>query len=352
MATLKIPKADSTPEELAVFARLRYVCDQDRGYTRLRNGVGFRYIDGERRLRDAKRIARIAALAIPPAWRDVWICRLANGHLQATGRDSRKRKQYLYHERWQEISNLAKFSRLAAFGDLLPKIRRAIARDLAGRKLTRRRVLAGVVGLLDATSARIGNEEYVTQNGSYGLASLRDRHVTVTGKTLELRFVAKGGFRMQRAVESPALARLVKQARSVPGARLFQYEDEAGGRRAITAQDANDYLRELTGESFTAKDFRTWKASALAAGLLYAERDVDSAARRRRVLKDVIDQTAEALGNTPTICRKYYLHPGLATAWLDGSFAKCFRGFATTRRKGFLPAEQVLARFLKRWQPI
>ena len=337
MTAATLPKANATVEQLAALARLRYVSDQQSGYSRKRAGTSFRYFAAGRQLRDTHRVARIDALAIPPAWRDVWICRLSNGHLQATGRDSRKRKQYRYHERWSEISNLAKFARLEAFGKVLPKIRRTIARDLAGRKLTRRRVVAGIVGLLDATSARIGNEEYVTQNGSYGLASLRDRHIIPGRQSIELRFIGKGGFRIHREVDDPPVVRLVKQARSVPGAHLFQYVDDDGARHDVTAQDANDYLREVSGESFTAKDFRTWKASALAAGLLYSQRDVKGPRKRRRIMKSVIESAAEALGNTPTICRKYYLHPGLEASYVDGSFAKCFRGFAPRDGRGCFP---------------
>jgi DNA topoisomerase I len=347
MRANSLPKAGASPEELAAFARLRYINDFDTGFSRQRNGTGFYYTDNAgRRVRDAHRVARFDALAIPPAWRDVWICRFVKGHLQATGRDARARKQYIYHPRWQDVSNLVKFSRMSSFGEALPKIRTAIARDMRGRKLTRARLLAGLLALLDATSARIGNEEYVAQNGSYGLASLRDRHVAITGRKAELKFVGKGGFRIGASVTEPALVRLLAQARAIPGPRLFQYEDEAGRRHVITAMDVNDYLRELTEQPFSAKDFRTWKASALAAGLLYAERDLGSATRRRRALKGIIDQTAAALGNTPSVCRNYYIHPGLQAAYLDGSFAAALRRFTPRKRKQFLPAEQVLAHFL------
>lgn len=344
-----LPKPGASPEELAAFARLRYITEFDLGFSRQRNGKGFYYTDtAGRRVRDAHRVDRFDALAIPPAWRDVWICRFVKGHLQATGRDARKRKQYIYHPHWQEISSLAKFSRMGAFGDALPAVRRAITRDMRGRTLTRTRLLAGLLALLDATSVRIGNEEYVTQNGSYGLASLRDRHVTISGRSAELRFVGKGGFRFAASVTEPALVRLLAQARAIPGPRLFQYEDETGRRHAIKAGDVNDYLRALTGQPFSAKDFRTWKASALAAGLMYAERDVDSLTKRRRALKGIINQSADALGNTPTVCRNSYIHPGLQASYLDGSFDAVLKRFTPRRRKHFLPAEQVLAHFLAR----
>lgn len=352
MRATSLPKAGITPEELAALAHLRYITDLETGFSRQRNGTGFYYTDvAGRRVRDARHVERFDALAIPPAWQDVWICRFIKGHLQATGRDARKRKQYIYHERWQEISSLAKFTRMGAFGDALPSIRTAVAHGMRGRKLTRARLLSGLVALLDATSIRVGNEEYVSQNNSYGLASLRDRHVTISGRSAELRFVGKGGFRFAAKVTEPALVRLLAQARAVPGPRLFQYEDEAGHRHAIKATDVNDYLRELTGQPFSAKDFRTWKASALAAGLMYAERDVESLTVRRRALKGVIDKAAEALGNTPTVCRNSYIHPGLQTTYLDGSFAGMFRRFVARKRKQFLPAEQVLAHFLTKYTP-
>jgi DNA topoisomerase-1 len=210
--------------------------------------------------------------------------------------------------------------------------------------------LAGIVGLLDATGIRIGNEEYVAQNGSYGLTTLRDRHVTIGRGSVELRFVGKGGFRKQTVIEDRALVKLIKLAHAVPGAHLFQYTVDNGRRHAVTAADVNDYLREATGEAFTAKDFRTWKASALAAGMLFEYRELDRLSRRRRILKTAVDDAAALLGNTPTICRNYYVHPGLLAAYQDGTFGHCFRRFKLRRRKSFDRSEQVLAQFLKRWE--
>lgn len=349
---MKLPAAGLDAEALAAFAQLRYVSDQDSGFSRERNGGGFHYLDGRgRRVQDAGHVARFEQLAIPPAWREVWICRFAKGHLQATGRDSRKRKQYVYHERWSEVSNLAKFLRLEAFGKVLPGLRRTIARDLRGNTLSRRRVLAGVVGVLDATSIRVGNEEYVTQNGSYGVTTLRDRHVTVGRGSVELRFVGKGGFRKQAIVDDKALVRLIKQARAVPGARLFQYRDDEGKAVVVTAADVNAYLNEVTGEPFTAKDFRTWKASAQAAGTLYEYRDLDRLSKRKRILKTVVDDAAATLGNTPTVCKSYYIHPGLLASYQDGTFSEHFRRFKARRVKGFSASEQVLLQFLRKWKP-
>jgi DNA topoisomerase-1 len=343
-----IPAATLTPEELAALAHLRYVCDQDPGYSRSRNGHGFVYADsGGRRLRAATKVERIESLAIPPAWRDVWICRFAKGHLQATGRDSRKRKQYVYHPRWSEIANLAKFARLGVFGEALPALRRTIARRLRGKELTRDRMLAGIVALLDATAIRIGNEEYVTQNNSYGLTTLRDRHVIELSHAVELRFSGKGGLKKQVAIVDKPLVRLIKQARAVPGPQLFQYVED-GKRRAITAGDVNDYLTDVTGEPFSAKDFRTWKASSLVAGMLYEHRNLEHHTERRRIIKAVVDDAADALGNTPTICRNYYIHPALLATYEDETFATYFRRFAPRRRQRFSAEEQYLEHFLKR----
>jgi DNA topoisomerase-1 len=346
-----LPGAALAPEDLAAFAHLRYVTDEEPGFTRTRAAGGFAFIaPGGRRVRDARRVARLEGLAIPPAWKEVWICRFAKGHLQATGRDGRRRKQYVYHPRWCEASNLAKFWRLRAFGDALPKLRQTIASDLAGRKLTRERVLAGIVAALDATGIRIGNEEYVAQNGSYGLTTLRDRHVTVGRGFVALQFVGKGGLKRQAIVELPDLVRLIKQARAVPGQRLFQFTNDRGRSHAVTATDVNDFLREITGQEFTAKDFRTWKASALAAGALFEYRDLDRATQRRRIAKSVVCDTAALLGNTPTVCRKYYIHPGLLESYEDGSLAGHFRRLRPRRRKWFDRHEQIFAQFLRRWE--
>jgi DNA topoisomerase-1 len=351
MRNRTIPLDPLTPVELAAAAHLRYVNDQDVGYTRRRQRGRFTYYDSHgRRLQNPSQLARIDRLAIPPAWRDVWICRYATGHLQATGRDSRRRKQYLYHPRWSEISNLVKFWRLRPFGLALPGLRRKLTRILRGEGLSRERVLAGIVALLDATSVRVGNEEYVAENGSYGLTTLRDRHVAVERLTVEMRFVSKGGFRRQVNVTAKSLARLVKQARQIPGARLFQYLHDDGRRRPVTAAEVNDYLRELAGQPFTAKDFRTWKASALVAGTLYDYRDLDRVTHRKRILKMVIDDAAAALGNTPAICRGYYVHPGLLATYRDATFSDYFRRFAPKSRSGRRHDEQVLQHFLRRWE--
>jgi DNA topoisomerase I len=337
------------PEELARIASLRYVADEEPGYTRQMNGKEFVYSNGDgKRLRDKRHITRIEALAIPPAWTEVWICRYADGHLQATGRDDRGRKQYLYHEQWREISNAAKFWRLKAVPELLPDLRRKVLRDLRGRELSRTRVLAGMVALLDATAIRIGNEEYVRENNSYGLATLRNRHVQIKGGKALLSFRAKSGQHREVEVADKRLVRLLTQLKKLRGAHVFQYRDDDGKTRETDSIAVNGYLLEQTGHHFTAKDFRTWKGSAITIGILYDERAVDNLPRRKRVVKRAISTVAEVLGNTPTVCRKYYIHSGLFDAYLDGKFPEMFKRLRLSRSRSLSRDEQILARFLRR----
>jgi DNA topoisomerase-1 len=340
------------PAELAKLARLRYVCDADSGFTRRRNGKGFVYFDARGKpVRDARKVKRIESLVIPPAWKEVWICGFSNGHLQATGRDARQRKQYLYHERWQQISNLAKFLRMEEFAALLPKLRQKIARQVSSKELTRDRVLAGMVALLDLTGIRIGNEEYVQENGSYGLTTLRDRHVVVTSGGVELQFRAKGGFRRNVLIEDKQIARFVEACAALKGARLFQCVDRDEKLRPVQSADVNEFLQQLTGEAITAKDFRTWKASALAAGHLYAARNRSAKTARKRLIRETVCEVAEVLSNTPTVCRNYYIHPALLESYENGAFDRHFEGFAPRRQKLLSADEQILARFLSQWKP-
>jgi DNA topoisomerase I len=344
--------ATTEPAELAKLARLRYVADSDPGFTRRRNGKGFVYLNSRgRTLRDTRKIQRIESLVIPPAWREVWICTVSNGHLQATGRDARKRKQYLYHERWQHIANLAKFARMGHFAELLPKLRRKIAAQVASKKLTRESVLASVVELLDLTGIRVGNDEYATANDSYGLTTLRDRHVVRTDAGVELRFRGKGGVRRNVLVEDNSLGRFVESCAAIPGRRLFQCIDEDGKVWPVQSGDVNEFLQDITGESITAKDFRTWKASAQAAGQLLKAGPQESMAARNRIARQVVCEAAELLSNTPTVCRNYYIHPGLLESFEEGTFETHFTRFSTRRLKWLSKDEQILSRFLAKWKP-
>lgn len=337
------------PEELARLARLRYVLDEEPGIKRELNGKGFVYLNGRgKRVADRRQLTRIESLAIPPAWTEVWICRYPDGHLQATGRDARGRKQYLYHEHWREISNAAKFFRLKAVPRFLPKLRLQVSRDMRGGELSKTRVIAGIVALLDLTSIRIGNEEYVRENGSYGLATLRNRHVTIQGNKAVLRFRAKSGLLRETEVTEKRLVSLLKQLKKVPGAHVFQYQDDAGQVHSVDSIAVNTYLHERTWHHFTAKDFRTWKASALAAGILFDERAADKLAARKKVVKRAITMVSDALGNTPTVCRKYYIHSGLFEAYLAGDFQAMFVRRRPSKTRSLTRDEQILAQFLRK----
>ena len=337
------------PQELARHAHLRYVSDEEAGYTRRRNGSGFQYLNVRRKpLRDETQVDRIKGLVIPPAWEKVWICRFENGHLQATGYDVRERKQYLYHQSWQEAANLYKFERLANFGKLLPSIRRKIAARLKGNKPTRERVLAGILAILDATSIRVGNEEYVSANNSFGLTTLRKRHLEIADGQAIFKFRGKSAVHQELCVKSKACVQLLKQCQKLKGPNVFQYLDDQGVQHAATSTEVNDFLQGLIDESFTAKDFRTWAASSLVAGILYEQKDVDSISERKKTVRAAIKSVAEVLGNTVATSRKYYIHPSLLENFEEGGFPKLMARFAAGNKRGFTRNEQLLAYFLRR----
>jgi DNA topoisomerase-1 len=336
------------PQILAEAAGLRYVCDEEPGLYRRKNGKGFVYVDeAGRKLRGMRHLQRIHSLVIPPAWTDVWICRDESGHLQVTGRDGQQRKQYIYHERWREASNLAKFRRMLRFGQVLPEIRQKVHRQLGQHSDSREKVCSLLLALLDHTSIRVGNEEYVQENGSYGLTTLRRRHIVSDGAEVCLNFRSKSGNHHCVAITDRRLAKWVLRSRDLPGQHLFTYENERGEFVPATSDDVNACLRELTGEAFTAKDFRTWKASAVAAGMLFDRPDAPTKAQRRKVITGVVKHTAELLGNTSTVCRKYYIHPRLLEEYLSGDLAAHFEGFRPRRRKWLNRDEQLLLRFLE-----
>jgi DNA topoisomerase-1 len=301
-------------------ARLRYVSDRQPGITRKRVAGGFTYRDPRGRVvREAGELTRIKALAVPPAWTDVWICPLENGHLQATGRDARRRKQYRYHARWRRTRDETKYEHMLEFGQALPAIRRRTAADLALPGLPREKVLAAVVRLMEDTLARVGNPEYASQNNTFGLTTLRNRHVRVSRGCIELDFRAKHGIRHVSRVSDRKLARVVKNCRDLPGSELFQYIDEGGERHCIDSADVNGYLREISGRDITAKDFRTWAATNLAV-LALADQDQEPPTKKAQVA--AIKQVAKRLGNTPAICRKCYIHPAVLECYLDGSLRR------------------------------
>ena len=309
-------------QEAAREAGLRYVTDEKPGITRKRAGKGWHYTgpDGEK-VGDEETLARIKALAIPPAWREVWICPSANGHIQATGLDDKGRKQYRYHARWREVRDQAKYERMRAFGKALPKIRRRVEQDLARTGLPREKVLATVVRLLETTLIRVGNEEYMRRNKSFGLTTMRNRHVKVDGSELRFRFRGKSGKTHNISVRDRRLARVVGRCQELPGQELFGYVGDDGERHTIDSGHVNEYLKEIAGAEFTAKDFRTWAGTVLAAMSLQEMEAVDEEAKAKHNVVAAIEQVAERLGNTPAICRKCYVHPAVIESYLDGTLA-------------------------------
>lgn len=337
------------PQVSAEAASLVYVSDTEPGIRRVHAGRGFRYIlpSGER-LEDFDELDRIRKLAIPPAWTDVWICLDPDGHLQATGRDTRGRKQYRYHPRWAEVRDEAKYGSLTAFANALPHIRAQIDKDLRRRGLPRERVLASIVWLLDNTMIRIGNAAYARDNKSFGITTLRDKHVEIEGAKLRFRFKGKSGKEWNLGLTDRRIARVVRGAQELPGQHLFQYLDEDGERRAIRSEDVNRYIREHAGAEFSAKNFRTWGGTLLALGLLAREPVPETKTAKTRVLNQVIDKIAAALVNTRSVCRKCYIHPAVIESWLEGRLAEEIKEVRrrTSRPRTGLDLEETL---LLRW---
>jgi DNA topoisomerase-1 len=308
------------PVESARLARLRYLTDAMPGIRRRRVGKHFAYVgpDGKP-IGDESELKRIHALVIPPAWTDVWICPTANGHLQATGRDARGRKQYRYHSRWREVRDEVKYERTVAFGEALPQIRRQVTGDLALPGLPKEKVLAAVVRLLETTLIRVGNEEYARENRSFGLTTLMNRHVNIDGSEIRFRFRGKSGKAHYISIRDRRLARIVQRCQEIPGQELFQYVDEDGETHMVGSDEVNEYIREVSGQDFTAKDFRTWAGTVLAAWALEAFEEFDSEAQAKHNIVRAIEAVAERLGNTPAICRKCYVHPAIIDAYMDGT---------------------------------
>jgi len=339
MALLKVPagegqvtvRAPAKPKRkqtriVALTVKLLYVTDEVPGITRRRTGTGWAYRGPDGLIiRDKDVIARIRSLAIPPAYRDVWICPDANGHIQASGRDARGRKQYRYHPAWRNFRDAAKFERVARFIRALPPLRQRVAADLAKRGLPRDKVLATIVRLMETTFIRIGNAEYAKQNKSFGLTTLRNRHARVAGNNVELSFQAKSGIKWHVVVRNRQLVSLVRRLRDLPGQELFQYLDEAGRRHAIGSADVNDYLRQAGDEEITAKDFRTWAGTYLSVMTLARQPAGDTDAARKHAMLRAIEQVSAALGNTPAICRKCYIHPTVLDGHMTGTLAPRFR---------------------------
>ena len=340
------------PLESAKVAGLRYVSDEKTpGIRRAGSKSRVRYLlpDG-RRVSNQEDLARIRALVIPPAWTDVWICPFPNGHLQATGRDARGRKQYRYHARWRKVRDEVKYGRLLTFAQALPRIRLRTAADVCRPGLPMEKVLATVVQLLERTLIRVGNEEYARDNGSVGLTTMRDTHTRINGSTLRFEFTGKSGIKHAVDLDDRRLARVVRACRDLPGHELFQYVDGDGSRRAIDSADVNSYLREISNEEFTAKDFRTWSGTVLAARALAQVSTFASGTQAKRNVVTAIEAVAKRLGNTRSVCRKCYIHPAILDAYLDGVTIRDIRVRArASKRNGTLePEELAVVRLLER----
>jgi DNA topoisomerase-1 len=339
---------DAEPRDVARAVGLRYVRDDGPGIRREWTAEGPVYFSpGGRRIEDAPEVKRLNALAVPPAYREVWICPDARGHIQATGRDARGRKQYRYHARWREVRDATKFERMLEFGRALPGIRARVADDLERPGMPREKVLATVLRLLETTLIRVGNEEYARENRSYGLTTLRTRHVRVNGSELRFSFRGKSGRQHDVRISDRRIARIVRQCMDLPGQELFQYLDEEGERRVVDSSDVNDYLRGISGSEFTAKDYRTWAGSVLALAEL-TQRASDSPHEGKGHVVEVTKLVAERLGNTPAVCRKCYIHPGVIDAFQTGALAN---SLALRMRKSLNEDEARLLGFLERRVP-
>jgi DNA topoisomerase I len=356
MSRKKTQRTNSQPEmvrdpvESAKLAGLRYVTDASPGIRRKRHGKGFIYLGVDQQpIREQAQLQRMKTLAIPPAWNDVWICPSPNGHIQATARDAKGRKQYRYHERWREVRDETKYNRMNAFGEALPIIRKRVNADLALAGLPREKVLATVVRLLETTFIRVGNPEYARDNKSYGLTTMRNRHVAVSGSTLRFQFRGKSGKQHRVALTDPRLAKIIKRCQDLPGQELFQYLED-GELQSIGSAEVNQYLREITGQDFTAKDFRTWAGTVLAALALKQFDAFEGETEAKKNIVEAIQTVAECLGNTPAICRKCYIHPTILEAYLDGSLLERLtitRTKVTNGLSGLRRVEKAVMKLLK-----
>lgn len=339
---------EGDPGQAARAAGLVHVSDEDPGIRREPAGDGFGYFHPNgSAVRDERTLARIRALAVPPAWTDVWICASPDGHLQATGRDARGRKQYRYHPRFRELREENKYGHMLEFAQALPQLRSTVARHMALPGLPREKVLATLVHLLERTLIRIGNDDYARQNRSFGLTTLRNRHVAVEGAQLRFRFKGKSGQSWRLQLHDRRVAKVVRACQELPGQRLFQYEDEQGEVREVTSTDVNDYLRAISGSDITAKDFRTWAGTVMAALALQAAETADSAAATKKTLRQAIAAVAQRLGNTPAICRRCYVHPEILAAWQAGELALAIAADPEGGAAGLRPEEAAVLALLQ-----
>lgn len=333
------------PKKSAKIAGLHYVNENDLCIRRIRKGKGFTYLDEKGKIiKNEKKLERFKSLVIPPAWENVLICDSEKGHIQATGRDAKRRKQYIYHPRWDEVRNETKFERMIDFGKTLPSIRKKIEKDLRNKKLSRSKVLALIIKLLEETLIRIGNEEYAKQNNSYGLTTLRDKHIKVKGHTLKFFFNGKSGKETELDFSDKRLAKLVKQCQDLPGQQLFQYIDEDGNIASVESLDVNEYLTENFGKDFTAKDFRTWGGTVIAVEELYHMPVSETEKEKNKNMVNIVKIVSRTLNNTPVICRKYYIHPDIFNAYRDDYLFKAVEKASKIRKSKYsLNTEEMAA---------
>ncbi len=333
---------DAFPE----MAELIYVSNCDPGISRVRKGKKFEYLYRGKKLTSEKHLHRIKSLVIPPAWENVWICKDANGHIQCTGIDARGRKQYRYHPLWNKSRNESKFSKLVSFGKAIIKLRKQIKSDLRKQKLTEEKVIATVLALMDETHIRIGNNQYAKTNKSYGLTTLKDRHVEISGDRLQFAFVGKKGVKHKISLNNKRLAKIVKQCRDIPGKELFQYYDNEGNRQSIDSGKVNAYLRKYTDESFSTKDMRTWSGSVHAIQGFIEIGSAENQVLRKKNIVEVLDMVSGHLGNTRTVCKNYYVHPAILQLYENGEFEKLTKRTAKSS-SWFNSEENLLLHILK-----
>jgi DNA topoisomerase-1 len=347
--------APEPPKELIAEAReagLRYTSDDRPGFSRRRKGPSFTYLQADgRKVTDRETLARIKSLAIPPAWENVWISPLANGHVQATGRDARKRKQYRYHPRWRTQRDETKFTHMLAFARVLPRIRRKVAADLRSKDMCREKIVATVVRLLETTMIRVGNDEYARENHSYGLTTMRNRHVEVKKADIVFTFRGKSGKDHEITLHDRRVARIIRACQEMPGQELFSYM-EKGETKHLDSSDVNDYLKQITGSDFTAKDFRTWIGTVLAATAFREFETVTSERQAKKNISMVVESVAKILGNTPAVCRRCYVHPDVINAYVEGETLDSVSQRISSRLKESLsrlrPAEAAVLALLQR----
>ena len=344
-------KIHKDPQKAAKAADLRYVSDTDPGISRIKKGSGFSYYQNNKVIRDKGVIERIRKLAIPPAWTDVWICSSANGHIQATGKDVRGRKQYKYHPDWHALRNETKFHHMLEFGKALPNLRKAVEKDTCAPELSERKVLGTMVSLMERTFIRVGNVGYEKEYGSYGLTTLKDNHVSINGSTLSFSFKGKKGIFHNVTVRSKKLAKLVKACRDIPGKELFQYLDADGNRKSVDSGMLNNYIKEITGDDFTAKDFRTWAGTLAIMSVFKTIGASDSDTDIKKNIVAALDEVSKKLGNSRAICKKYYVHPGVLRLYEENALDKYLQQLEKIEdcdeTTGLTPAEKVLMKVLE-----